>query len=51
MNCLQATRLLSEAMDRPLTWQEQARLKVHLGMCRGCRQLGEKSILVIITNR
>ncbi|HDT5863345.1 TPA: zf-HC2 domain-containing protein [Aeromonas hydrophila subsp. hydrophila] len=42
MNCLQATRLLSEAMDRPLTWQEQARLKVHLGMCRGCRQFSQQ---------
>lgn len=42
MNCVQATRLLSEAMDRSLTWQEQARLKVHLAICTGCRQFGQQ---------
>lgn len=36
MNCLQATRLLSEMMDRPLTRQEHLRLKIHLTICPGC---------------
>lgn len=42
MNCLQATRLLSEAMDRHLTWQEHARLRIHLVMCRGCSQFSQQ---------
>ena len=52
MNCLQATRLLSEAMDRPLTWQEQLRLKLHLGMCTGCRRFsGQMPVLRRISRR
>lgn len=37
MNCQQATRLISEAKDRPLGTQEKLALKVHLLMCSGCR--------------
>lgn len=52
MNCVQATRLLSEAMDRPLTWQEQLRLKVHLGICTGCRRFsGQMPVLRRISRR
>lgn len=52
MNCLQATRLLSEAMDRPLTWQEQCRLTLHLGLCTGCRRFsGQMPVLRRISRR
>ncbi len=37
MNCQQATRLISESQDRPLSWPEKMHLKVHLMMCSGCK--------------
>ncbi len=42
MNCKQATRLMSEAMERPLTFQEKASLSLHRGMCSGCRNFGKQ---------
>lgn len=35
-SCKEATRLLSEAMDRPLTIQERIALKIHLALCEYC---------------
>ena len=42
MICKEATRLLSEAQDRPLGGMEQASLKFHLIICRGCRNFGQQ---------
>ncbi len=42
MNCQQATRLLSEAMDREVSLQERAVLKLHVMMCSGCRNFGKQ---------
>jgi hypothetical protein len=38
MNCEQATRLASDAQDRPLTLSEQASLRLHTLICVGCRR-------------
>jgi hypothetical protein len=46
MNCQQATRLMSEAQDRPLSLKEQAELKVHTLICAGCRRFGEQMHLL-----
>jgi predicted anti-sigma-YlaC factor YlaD len=37
MNCKEATRLMSEDLDRPLDWRERVALRFHLMMCSGCR--------------
>lgn len=37
LNCHRATRLMSDAMDRPLTFREKVSLSVHLRICDGCR--------------
>jgi hypothetical protein len=37
LNCREATRLLSESQDRPLTLKEKASLRLHTAMCSGCR--------------
>ena len=42
MNCEQATRLLSEALERPLTFTEKTELRFHTLMCSGCRQFGRQ---------
>ncbi len=46
MNCQQATRLMSEAQERPLSLKEQAELKVHTLICSGCRQFGQQMLLL-----
>lgn len=42
MNCQQATRLLSDAQERPLSLKDQAVLKVHVMMCSGCRNFARQ---------
>jgi len=37
MNCQQATRLMSEAQERPLRLREKVALKLHLLICTGCK--------------
>ena len=36
MNCRDATRLMSEAQERPLSITERISLRLHLIMCSGC---------------
>ncbi len=42
MNCKQATRMLSDAQERPLNLTERGALKLHLMMCTGCRNFGDQ---------
>lgn len=37
MTCKDATRRISEQLDRPLSTAERIGLRLHLMMCRGCR--------------
>jgi hypothetical protein len=37
LNCVQATRLMSEAQDRELNMQERTVLRMHTWICSGCR--------------
>lgn len=37
LNCQQATRLISESQERPLSLPEKLTLKTHLMMCSGCK--------------
>lgn len=37
LTCKHTTRLLSEALDRPLGRRERLALRLHLVFCRGCR--------------
>jgi hypothetical protein len=40
--CKKATRLLSEAMDRRLSFFEKFGLRLHLFLCKWCRRYGEQ---------
>ncbi|CAM3506509.1 hypothetical protein VA7868_01712 [Vibrio aerogenes CECT 7868] len=42
MNCKQATRLLSEQMERSLSAREKIALRVHTAMCAGCNRFGRQ---------
>lgn len=37
MNCHDATLLLSHSRERELSFSERMKLRLHVGMCRGCR--------------
>lgn len=36
MNCVRATRLMSESRERTLSFRERAAIKMHTLMCDGC---------------
>ena len=44
LNCKQATELMSQGQDRPLTFAERCGLRLHVWVCAGCanyrRQIG-----------
>ena len=42
MNCRNATRLMSEAQERPLSITEQISLRLHLIMCSGCHNFKDQ---------
>ena len=46
LNCKQNTELLSQALDRPITFREKLTMRLHLMMCRGCRNF-EKQLAFI----
>lgn len=38
LSCKQASKLISQSLDRPLTWSEKIQLRLHLFMCNPCTQ-------------
>lgn len=42
LTCKQASRLVSQSLDRPLSWSEHAQLKFHLLICKACQQFGQQ---------
>lgn len=42
MNCRNATRLMSEAQERPLSITERISLRLHLIMCSGCHNFKDQ---------
>lgn len=42
LNCHDATLLASQRCDRPLTFSERMRLRLHLGLCRGCLRFAQQ---------
>lgn len=46
LNCKHNTELLSQSQDRPITFREWMAMRLHLMMCRGCRNF-EKQLAFI----
>lgn len=40
LNCEEATRLMSDARERPLKITERIPLRIHVSMCSACRKFG-----------
>ena len=43
MNCKQATRMVSEGLDRKLALSERLALRVHLFLCERCTHFARQS--------
>jgi len=41
-NCRKASRLQSEALDRPLPFRQRLGLRIHLLLCQWCRRYGKQ---------
>ena len=37
-SCRRASRLMSDALERELTWRERVALRIHLCICHYCRK-------------
>lgn len=46
LNCKENSELLSQALDRPVTLHERLATRLHLMMCRSCRNF-EKQLAFI----
>lgn len=42
LNCKQASKLVSQSLDRPLSWTERWQLKLHLFICNACRRFAKQ---------
>lgn len=42
LTCKQASRLVSQSLDRPLSWSEHTQLKFHLFICKACQQFSQQ---------
>ena len=42
LNCKEASQLISQSLDRPLSWSERWQLKIHLWMCNACRRFKQQ---------
>jgi hypothetical protein len=50
LNCHDATLLMSESQERPLSLMEHMSLKLHVSMCSGCKNFkGQMSTLRMMT--
>ena len=42
MSCKETARLLSEGCDRPLSWPDKIKVRLHLAMCFVCRNFAKQ---------
>ncbi len=51
MNCIEATRLISESLERPLGRGEKTQLRFHTLMCSGCRNFERQAPMLRTISR
>ncbi len=51
LRCEEADRLMSDSLDRRLTWSERVALKGHVAVCRGCRRARRQLLILQQTMR
>lgn len=51
LRCEEADRLMSDSLDRQLSWSERVALKGHLVVCRACRRARRQMVILQQTMR
>ncbi len=46
LRCEEADRLMSDSLDRQLSWSERMALRGHVAVCRGCRR-ARRQLLIL----
>lgn len=46
LSCKEANRLISQELDRKLSWGERIGLKLHVSMCDGCTNARKQMSIV-----
>lgn len=46
LNCKQTSLLVSQSLDRPLTWRERWAVRLHLWICVYCRRFRQQLIFM-----
>ena len=46
LSCREASRLISESLDRELTRREQWSLRIHTLVCTACRRFAQQTMLI-----
>jgi Putative zinc-finger len=46
LNCKQTSLLVSQSLDRPLTWRERMAVRMHLWICVYCRRFMQQLKLI-----
>ena len=49
MNCVQASKVISQSLERKLTLRERLALKFHLFICNACKQFNQQLIALRLT--
>ena len=44
LNCQQASQMISQSLDRQLTWRERFSLRLHLTMCKYCARFKQQLV-------
>lgn len=42
LTCKQASQLVSQSLDRPLSWSERVQLRFHLFICNACNRFKQQ---------
>jgi len=42
LNCKQASQIISQSLDNPLSWSDRTKLKFHLFLCRACNRFSHQ---------
>ena len=46
LSCKEATRLMSQAQDRPLSYAERVKLRLHLAACTACTRFSRQMTML-----
>lgn len=48
LTCKQASQIISQSLDKPLSWSDRMRLKFHLLICNACNRFNQQMRLLNI---